>query len=411
MTNDTDTALMSAMPALQQWVSYCQERGVDEKTAHTIFSISPTSFNSRVDMLDKHIKMQQILAVSNIVDAEEPVTPDIFDESQQPATAVVQQMHRHKRAAANKKQQGRPVTPFSARTVTPKQQELFQLSLQIDENDAKTAGELGYIATAMIHASLPHSRVTTLDAQGNKVEGSLYKKKTNYVSLTIMNDPEIGLPFGKIPRLITAFLCTQAKLTGSRFIELGKSQAEFAEKLGLTNAGGARGDITRLKDQTKRLLSSKISLIGEPGTEFHWRHVNVSDQGMLLWDNNPNIKSKWNSQLELNQKFFDECIQHSMPLDLRVIHKLQSSLAIDIYIWLNYRLNSISAPTRISWMQLKYEFGAGYADDEQGLANFISKFKQQLRTVLSVYRGVKVDPDTGKVLTLYPSATHVARLN
>ena len=408
MTNDQDTTLLKS--GLEQWVSYCRDQGVEEQAAKAIFSVSPTSFNSRVDMLERHKSMEQLLSVTNdILASDDAVTPDIFGSD---ANSTVQQLtHRHKRGAANKKPQGRPITPFTARTVTPKQQELFQLSLQIDENDAKTAGELGYIATAMIHASLPHSRVTTLDGAGNKVEGGFYKKKTNYVSLTIMNDPEIGLPFGKIPRVITAFLCTQAKLTGSRFIALGRSQAEFAEKLGLTNAGGARGDITRLKDQTRRLLSSKISLIGEPGTEFHWRHVNVSDAGMLLWDNDPNIKSKWNSELELNQKFFDECIQHSMPLDLRVIHKLQSSLAIDIYIWLNYRLNSISQPTRISWMQLKYEFGAGYADDEQGLANFISKFKQQLRSVLAVYRGVKIDVDTGKVLTLYPSPTHIARLN
>ena len=249
----------------------------------------------------------------------------------------------------------------------------------------------------MIYASLPHSAI----------EGAVFKRRNGDLSLTILNDPDIGLPYGKMPRLITAFLCTEAKRTKEPVISLGRSKNEFAKKLGLSTIGGTRGDLTRLTEQAKRLFTSHITLIGTPDSQFHWRNINLTDSGVLLWNpHDPDAKSPWESQLTLSQKFFDECIAHSVPIDLRVLHKLRSPLAIDIYIWMTYRYNSISAPTPISWKQLKWQFGANYADHEQGLKNFITNFKSCLRMVSSVYREAKFRT-TQTTLILLPSPPHV----
>lgn len=296
-----------------------------------------------------------------------------------------------------KKKRGRPAVNWSDRPKRQGELDLFQLSLEIEEKPAKDHNQLGLIATAMIYASLPHS----------KIEGAVFKRRNGDLSLTILNDPDIGLPYGKMPRLITAFLCTEAKRTKEPVIFLGRSKNEFAKKLGLGTGGGPRGDLTRLTEQAKRLFTSHITLIGAPDSQFHWRNVNLTDSGMLLWNpHDPDTKSPWESQLTLSQKFFDECIAHSVPIDLRVLHKLRSPLAIDIYIWMTYRYNSISAPTPISWKQLKWQFGANYADDEQGLKNFITSFKTCLRMVSSVYREAKFRT-TKDTLTLLPSPPHV----
>lgn len=295
------------------------------------------------------------------------------------------------------KKRGRPAVNWSDRPKRQGELDLFQLSLEIEEKPAKDHNQLGLIATAMIYASLPHS----------EIEGAVFKRRNGDLSLTILNDPDIGLPYGKMPRLITAFLCTEAKRTKEPVIFLGRSKNEFAKKLGLSTGGGPRGDLTRLTEQAKRLFTSHITLIGAPDSQFHWRNVNLTDSGMLLWNpHNPDTKSPWESQLTLSQKFFDECIAHSVPIDLRVLHKLRSPLAIDIYIWMTYRYNSISAPTPISWKQLKWQFGANYADDEQGLKNFITSFKTCLRMVSSVYREAKFRT-TKDTLTLLPSPPHV----
>lgn len=344
------------------------------------------------DQLDTHLR-----------NAQEPHAPspkaasveaDLFDDlptpPQQAALPAPQD-------APQKKKRGRPAVNWSDRPKSQGELDLFHLSLEIEEKPAKDHNQLGVIATAMIYASLPHS----------EIEGAVFKRRNGDLSLTILNDPDIGLPYGKMPRLITAFLCTEAKRTKEPVISLGRSKNEFAKKLGLGTGGGPRGDLTRLTEQAKRLFTSHITLIGAPDSQFHWRNVNLTDSGMLLWNpHDPDAKSPWESQLTLSQKFFDECIAHSVPIDLRLLHKLRSPLAIDIYIWMTYRYNSISAPTPISWKQLKWQFGANYADDEQGLKNFITSFKTCLRMVSSVYREAKFRT-TKDTLTLLPSPPHV----
>ena len=347
------------------------------------------------DQLDTHLR-----------NAQEPHAPspkaasveaDLFDDLPTPPQPPQQSALPAPQDAPQKKKRGRPAVNWSDRPKRQGELDLFQLSLEIEEKPAKDHNQLGVIATAMIYASLPHS----------EIEGAVFKRRNGDLSLTILNDPDIGLPYGKMPRLITAFLCTEAKRTKEPVISLGRSKNEFAKKLGLGTGGGPRGDLTRLTEQAKRLFTSHITLIGAPDSQFHWRNVNLTDSGMLLWNpHDPDAKSPWESQLTLSQKFFDECIAHSVPIDLRVLHKLRSPLAIDIYIWMTYRYNSISAPTPISWKQLKWQFGANYADDEQGLKNFITSFKTCLRMVSSVYREAKFRT-TKDTLTLLPSPPHV----
>lgn len=311
-----------------------------------------------------------------------------------PANACLPAAH----SETPKRRRGRPRI---TQPITQKDLDLFELSLEIDQSNARESQNLGFMATAMIYAALPHSEVF----------GPMFKRKSDFLSLTILNDPDIGLPYGKTPRLITAFLCTEAKRQehsdNPETIYLGTSQSEFARKLGLGAGGGPRGGITQLKEQAKRLFTSRISLTGAPGQQFHWRNINISDSGYLLWDpQNLEEKQPWNSKLKLSSEFFEECISHSVPLDMRVLHQLRSPLAIDIYIWLTYRYNAIKRPTPISWLQLKFQFGAGYADDAQGLANFMSSFKTHLRSVTSIYPAAKLKLDKDK-LTLFPSPPHI----
>jgi hypothetical protein len=279
--------------------------------------------------------------------------------------------------------------------------DLFHLSMEIEEKNAKETGNVGFLATAMIYASLPHS----------KVDGPVFKRRNGVHTISIVNDPEIGLPYGKIPRIITAFLCSEAKRyaqSRGRKIELGHSFAEFLAKLGLHNKGGVRGDIQRVRDQAERLFTSSITLIGQPGSQFHWENVSITTRGKFLWNQkNSEERSPWQSTLQLTEDFFEECIRHSVPIDLRTLHELQSSLAIDIYIWLTYRFNSIVVPTPIGWKQLQWQFGSNYSNTSQGEYNFKLNFKKQLRHVLTIYPEAKVDAQRD-VLMLLPSPPHVA---
>lgn len=270
--------------------------------------------------------------------------------------------------------------------------------ISILEEDAASAGEIGYMARAMIWASMPHS----------KVDGAHYKRDNGIASITMLVDPEIGLPYGKLPRLITAWMTREAKLTGSRELMLGRSLNEFAGKLGLSTSGGRRGDTSRLKVQATKLFSTFVSLKAHQGNDFNYKNVAVSDDGMLLWNpTRPGERSLWESTVTLSEQFYAECVNHAVPFDLRVLHVLRSPLAIDLYMWLTWRVYKMPRPTLVPWKSLRFQFGAGYMETSQGMAHFRAEFHRCLRDVSVLYPAARFTSEQDG-LRLYPSRTHVS---
>ena len=158
------------------------------------------------------------------------------------------------------------------RASSSKVTDLLATAIAIQEQDAAAAGQIGYMARAMIWASMPH----------RKIDGAHYKRDNGLASITMLVDPEIGLPYGKLPRLISAWLTREAKRTGERELLLGRSLSEFAGKLGLSTNGGLRGDTSRLKMQATKLFSTFVSLKAHHGQDFAYKNVALSDEGMLL---------------------------------------------------------------------------------------------------------------------------------
>ncbi len=71
-----------------------------------------------------------------------------------------------------------------------------------------------------------------------------------------------------------------------------------------------------------------------------------------------------------------------MPLEERALrHIRSSSLAIDPYAWLAFRLRSLKKPTPISWAALHGQFGRGYSQR----AAFKRAFRKALGDALAVY--------------------------
>ena len=126
---------------------------------------------------------------------------------------------------------------------------LIEQTIAIEEKEAKEAGALGFMARALVQATLPHS----------KTDQHFFRRRNGDFQLTIVSDPDIGIPYGTIPRLLLAWLTTEAVKTQRREIILGKSLSDFMEQLDLIPTGGRWGSITRLREQMKRLFSAGIS--------------------------------------------------------------------------------------------------------------------------------------------------------
>jgi len=68
----------------------------------------------------------------------------------------------------------------------------------------------------------------------------------------------------------------------------------------------------------------------------------------------------WSPKVVLGREIFQEITRSAVPVDLRAVHLLKSfPLAIDIYIWLTYRMSHLQRPCQIPWKALENQFGAG----------------------------------------------------
>lgn len=271
---------------------------------------------------------------------------------------------------------------------------LIAAGMAIDETQAIDAGSLGFMARAMVQASLP----------SRKVIGNEFVRRNGNYTLTIMAPSAVGLPYGTIPRLLLAWLATEAVKTKSREIELGDSLSAFMRDLGMSPTGGRWGSITRLKDQARRLFASTISAAHETGSNVAEVGYRLADKTLLWWDgHDPDQSGLWQSRVTLSETFYQEVIAHPVPIDMRALQAIKRSpLAIDIYCWLTWRASFTTSSSLISWTALSHQFGADYAR----LRDFKSAFAAELRKVALVYPEVAAVP-TDDGLRVSPARTSI----
>ena len=293
--------------------------------------------------------------------------------------------------------------------LSPRQRNLIDNALEIEQKDARKAGALGYLARTLIQATLPHSDPKLLP-------GQLYSRSTGRLTLTVApTSPRHGIPYGSIPRVVLAWICTEAVLTRDRTLSLGSSQSDFLKRLQLHSNGR---DIARFREQSLRLFKSVISVeySDDKGSDLSHRLL-ISDKATVFWyPKKADQAALWDSTLDLSQTFFNEILAAPVPFNMSVYHALtKSPMAMDIYTWLTYRMFVLRRSGRpfvmIPWIGLKKQLGAGYADDQQGIYDFKANFKKRLREVLIFYpeaRDAIQDDKKSECLKLTLGTLHIA---
>jgi len=286
-------------------------------------------------------------------------------------------------------------------------QEVIEAHLAIEEEDAKQSGNLGFMARAMVQATMPYKDPKT----------HLFIRRNGNFELSILS--RYGVPFGIYPRLLLSWVTTEAVKRQSPTVQLGETLREFmADVMGVRSLGGGpRGTATRVTEQMKRLFGSLIT--GDyKGTgskrDFHLKNVLIADDLRLddenrLWTpQSEDEAGKWKSYVTLSKNFFEECTNNPVPIDLRAYRALRASpLAMDLYTWLTYRMSRKPSNKPIPWESLMMQFGSAYTTN-QAHRDFKKAFIPALKKVLFIYHSAKVDV-TEAGLMLLPSPTHVAR--
>jgi hypothetical protein len=111
----------------------------------------------------------------------------------------------------------------------------------------------------------------------------------------------------------------------------------------------------------------------------------------------------WQESIRLDEGFFQSLIEHPLPVRDAAIREIaHRSMALDVYVWLAYRLHRLEKPTQVSWKALYDQFGGGF----HHLRQFRAKFREPLALALAAYPEANVDVDEAGV-RMNPSAPPV----
>ena len=259
--------------------------------------------------------------------------------------------------------------------------------------------DMGFMVRLMALCSLPRTN------PGNQLQ---FKRVNGPYTLIMSATGEYKLPFGNLPRLLMAWVCTEAVRTQSRELNLGRSLSEFMRRLGVfgSDSGGSRGVRTRLRNQMTRLFTASVRMVYKDEHSETSVSSLVADRTEFWWNpKRPDERTIWESKIELGEKFFNEIIQHPVPLDMNILKALKRcSLGLDLYLWLNYRTFAIRSPLRFTWRQLYRQFDAdpAKAPDKQTVKFFRRKVLRELKKIKIAWPALNYATAKG-VLIVFPT--------
>src|SRR4051794_30562162 len=247
---------------------------------------------------------------------------------------------------------------------------------------AEERSGLGITHAGFAMTSLPHKRTdeAVWERQGYQTTLLIESGRSRHKAL-------VGIPYGSVARLILLYLQTEAIRTGSPEIVLGRSLNRWIERLDLTPGGKTRQLVT---EQARRISACRLTFFTERGGggELRQNGAFVRDAISLGGVINENQPTLWQDRVRLDDGFWRSLREHPVPVREEAIRAIGTrSLAIDVYIWLAYRLHSLGKPTSVSWQALHTQFGAGFAL----VKHLKPRFTDALRIALAVYPEARVE--------------------
>ena len=278
----------------------------------------------------------------------------------------------------------------------------WTLADQLDdlEKARDTAPEIGFMMRLLALCTLPRTN------PGDRVQ---YRRINGPWTLIMLAGGEEKLPYGNIPRPPARLGLHEAVRTKSRTLQLGRSLSEFKRKLGSTSdSGGTRGDLTRFKNQMKRLFSAGVTLIYKDDAGEQAVSSFIADRRNYWWDPKGDQPMLWESTIELGEKFYEEIISCPVPLDIHILRAMKrSALGLDLYMWLNYKMFSLREPQRLTWRKLYLQFGLTNKADKKTIDNFRTQVLRELAKLKDAWPQLDYRTPTG-CLELHPSPLRIA---
>ena len=270
-------------------------------------------------------------------------------------------------------------------------------------------GQRGYLYSGFAMTCLPHRKP--------KDEGQPWKRQNGrfrlaiepgflvgptgeYVTDETGADRLYGVPFGPRARLILLYLQSEAVKTNSPEVRLGQSMNDWMSRMGVS-AGGT--SYAAIRAQSERISACRITVSwsdDETGRSGFERANIVGGMMFMPAAGDSRQGSLWDETARLSPEFYQSLRDHPLPVNETAIRGIKnSSLSLDVYVWLCYRLKAVKKDTPVSWAALHRQFGSDVAQTWK----FKQSFLPALKEALAVYPDARVDLDDKRGLILRPS--------
>ena len=264
---------------------------------------------------------------------------------------------------------------------------------------AEEVSRLGITHAGFAMTSLPHKRI----------EEPLWRRRGHRTTLLVESGRTgkgswIGVPYGSVARLILLYLQTEAVRTGNPEVELGRSMHAWLARMGISGGGK---NYKLVSEQARRISACRLTFLTEiPGAELRQNGAFVQDAITLTTAAaDERQRALWQDRVRLDEGFWRSLREHPVPVREEAVRAIGArSLALDVYIWLAYRLHSLTKATPVTWTSLHGQFGAGF----KAIRQLKPTFRDALALALAVYPEAKVDLETNGVV-LHPSPPAVPR--
>ena len=288
-------------------------------------------------------------------------------------------------------------------SASPQARHRFTQADQVNQlvGASEASPDLGFMARLMALCSLPRTN------PGNQTQ---YVRRNGPYTLIMFSSGKTKLPFGNLPRLLLAWVCTEAVQTQSRVLVLGDSVAEFMRKLDIYSSSGEK--YTRLREQMQRLFNVHVQLIYEDAHgEVSINSLVADRDGGLVEPKAPQrALALGRARLSWARSSSRKLSSHPVPLDMNTLKALKrSSLGLDWYLWLTYRVFSLKRPLRLTWPSLYRQFGANpaQADDNRIVQDFRKDCLRELKKIKAAWPDLNYTTAKG-LLILSPSKPSIA---
>lgn len=278
---------------------------------------------------------------------------------------------------------------------TKRERQLVETAHQVLSEDAE---KIGFTYSGFALTSLPHK------PQAEPV----WRREGHNITLLLESGYDrlgkaVGVPYGSYARFILLFLQSQAVKTGSREIELGRSMRVWLSTMGLSIGGMT---YKMVAGQANRISNCRLQFYADRAGHELMRHGGFVDGSISMHGVASDQPSLWQDRVVLNEEFYRALREHPVPVSETGLKAIgPRSMAIDVYIWLAYRLHALKRDVEVSWIALHAQFGAGF----QLLRKFRAHFIECLEMALAAYPDARVAIGE-RGITLMPSRPAIPKV-